>query len=90
MTTRPDDNDLDFTNVQSAPPPEPSPQKLENARLEAISGNQELQQSGFYVAMGRRSSVRIAPKDGSEKHTLLVIEDDKTLCKLLDEILGTA
>jgi len=90
MTTRPDDNDLDFTNVQSAPPPEPSPQKLENARLEAISGNQELQQSGFYVAMGRRSSVRIAPKDGSEKHTLLVIEDDKTLCKLLEEILGTA
>jgi CheY-like chemotaxis protein len=86
-----DDNDLDFTNIQedSAPPP-PPPQKLENARLEAISGNQELQQSGFYVAMGRRSAVRIPPKDGTEKHTLLVIEDDKTLCKLLAEILIAA
>ncbi|APV49561.1 hypothetical protein BWI17_07645 [Betaproteobacteria bacterium GR16-43] len=86
--TKPDDNDLDFTNLASTP--EPAPAKLENARLEAISGNQELQQSGFYVAMGRRSSTRVPPKDGSEKHTLLVVEDDKTLCKLLAEILITA
>ena len=86
-----EDFDLDFTNVQeSAAVPAPSPQKMENARLEAIAGTTELQQAGFYVAMARRSSVRITPKDGSEKHTLLVVEDDKTLCKLLGEILGTA
>lgn len=84
-----DEFDLDFTKEQT-PAPAPSPQKMENARLEAISGNAELQQSGFYVAMARRSSVAIAPKDGSGKHTLLVIEDDKTLCRLLGEILGTA
>jgi len=84
-----DDFDLDFTK-DPAPAPAPSPQKMENARLEAISGNAELQQAGFYVAMARRSSVAIPPKDGSNKHTLLVIEDDKTLCRLLDEILGTA
>ena len=75
---------------ESAPTPAPSPQKMENARLEAIAGTAELQQAGFYVAMARRSAVRITPKDGSEKHTLLVVEDDKTLCKLLGEILGTA
>ncbi len=90
MSKSSDDFDLDFTGVQSAPVPAPSPQKMENARLEAISGNEELQASGFYVAMARRSSVRIAPKDGSERHTLLVVEDDRTLCKLLAEILGTA
>jgi len=81
------DIDLDFT---SAPPPAPPPHKVENARLEAIQGNQELQQSGFYVAMARRSALRIPPRDGSDKHTLLVVEDDKTLCKLLGEILVAA
>ena len=84
------DFDLDFTQLQSEPAPAPSLQKIENARLEAITGNAELQQSGFFVAMGRRSSVKIAPRDGTERHTLLVVEDDKTLCKLLTEILGTA
>jgi CheY-like chemotaxis protein len=82
--------DLDFTQVQSEPTPTPSPQKIENARLEAITGNAELQQAGFFVAMGRRSAVKIAPRDGTERHTLLVVEDDKTLCKLLSEILSTA
>ena len=91
MSADKDDFDLDFTNVQeNTPEPAPSPQKLENARLEAIAGNAELQHSGFYVAMGRRSSVRIVPKYGSERHTLLVVEDDRTLCKLLGEILSTA
>jgi CheY-like chemotaxis protein len=80
------DFDLDFT---SAPPP-PPPQKVENARLEAIKGNQELQQTGFYVAMAKRSATHVPPRDGSDKHTLLVVEDDKTLCKLLAEVLGTA
>lgn len=84
------DFDLDFTQAAPTPEPAPSPQKIENARLEAITGNAELQQSGFYVAMGRRSTVRIAPRDGTDRHTLLVVEDDKTLCKLLGEILGTA
>ena len=82
--------DLDFTQVQTEPTPAPSPQKIENARLEAITGNAELQQAGFFVAMGRRSAVKIAPRDGTERHTLLVVEDDKTLCKLLGEILTTA
>jgi two-component system, OmpR family, response regulator len=83
-----EDMSLDFTQAHDpSPPPAPSPQKLENARLEAISGNQELQQAGFYVAMGKRSSVRVPPRDGTDKHTLLVVEDDKTLCKLLAEIL---
>jgi CheY-like chemotaxis protein len=81
------DVDLDFT---AAPPPPPPPQKVENARLEAIKGNQELQQTGFYVAMSRKAAARVPPRDGSDKHTILVIEDDKTLCKLLAEVLGTA
>jgi CheY-like chemotaxis protein len=84
-----DEFNLDFTQVPEAAAA-PSPAKLENARLEAIQGNEALQHSGFYVAMARRSSVRIAPRDGSDKHTLLVIEDDQTLCKLLGEILATA
>lgn len=93
MSTKPTssgDFDLDFTNVQESAPPPPSPEKLEDARLEAIKGNEELSNAGFYVAMGRRSTRLIAPRDGTDKHTLLVIEDDRTLCKLLQEILGTA
>ena len=86
---QPGGDDLDFTAASPAPPP-PPPQKVENARLEAIKGNQELQQSGFYVAMARKAAERVAPRDGSDKHTLLVVEDDKTLCKLLAEVLGTA
>lgn len=86
-----EDFDLDFTQTQeTTPPPAPSPAKLENARLEAIEGNEALQQSGFYVAMARRSTVRLAPRDGSDRHTLLVVEDDQTLCRLLGEILATA
>jgi two-component system OmpR family response regulator len=86
-----EDFDLDFTQMpKDAPVPAPTPQKLENARLEAIEGNEQLQSSGFYVAMARRSSVRVAPRDGSDRPTLLVVEDDVTLCKLLGEILTTA
>jgi CheY-like chemotaxis protein len=89
---KPDENfDLDFTQIQeSTPAPAPSPAKIENARLEAIEGNEALQHSGFYVAMARRSAVKIVPRDGSERHTLLVVEDDQTLCRLLQEILTTA
>lgn len=90
MAGKNEDFDLDFTQVPSKPEPSPTPQALESARLEAIKGNEQLTHNGFYVAMGRKSAVRLAPKDGSDKPTLLVVEDDVTLCKLLKEILTTA
>lgn len=86
-----DDFDLDFTHgADATPPPKPSPQEMESARLEAAQGKEQLNQAGFYVAMGRRSTVRVPPRDGTDRHTLLVVEDDVTLCKLLREILSTA
>lgn len=84
-----DDDDLDFTKPAPKPPPAPSPQQLATATKEAATGGAELRKSGYYVAIARRATQKIPPRNG-ERHALLVIEDDQTLAGLLKEIFGVA
>jgi DNA-binding response OmpR family regulator len=43
----------------------------------------------FHATLARNRAGRVQPSNG-ERHTVLVIEDDTALLKLLGEILGTA
>jgi CheY-like chemotaxis protein len=87
--THPDaEDDLDFTKP-SAPAPPPPPEKIVAAKKEAASGSPQLAKSGFYVAMARNAAGRIPPRNG-QRHTILVIEDDMDLLKLVGEVLAKA
>ena len=82
------DDDLDFTSSAAAPPPPPA-EKVAQARKEAGTGTPQLAKTGFYVAMARHAQGMILPREGP-RHTILVIEDDPTLLKLVTEVLATA
>lgn len=83
------DSDLDFTRLTEPAPP-PSPDRVARAREEATTGGPELAKTGFYVAMARHaSSGPVAPRAG-ERHTILVIEDDRALASLVSEVMSTA
>ena len=89
MSTHPDaeDDDLDFTQpAKAAPPP---PEKVASARKEASTGSPQLAKSGFYVAMARNAAGRIPPRNG-QRHSILVVEDDMDLLKLVGEVLAKA
>ena len=90
MSTPPDaaDDDLDFT-APSKPAPPPPPEKVASARKEASTGSPQLAKTGFYVAMARNAAGRIPPRNG-QRHTILVIEDDADLLKLVGEVLAKA
>ena len=89
MTAHPDaDDDLDFT-APSKPAPPPPPEKVASARKEASTGSPQLAKTGFYVAMARNAAGRIPPRNG-QRHTILVIEDDADLLKLVGEVLAKA
>jgi CheY-like chemotaxis protein len=84
-----EDDDLDFTKP-SKPAPPPPPEKVASARKEAAtSGTPQLAKSGFYVAMARNAAGKIPPRNG-QRHTILVIEDDMDLLKLVGEVLAKA
>ncbi len=82
-----DEFDLDFT--RPAKPKPPSPRQVESARKEAAASHPQLARTGFYVAMARRPAERVAPR-GGRRHTILVVEDDPDLLKLVTEILAKA
>lgn len=90
MTAHPDaeEDDLDFTRP-SKPAPPPPPEKVASARKEASSGSPQLAKSGFYVAMARNAAGRIPPRNG-QRHSILVVEDDADLLKLVGEVLAKA
>jgi CheY-like chemotaxis protein len=83
-----DDDDLDFTSPQKAAPP-PPPEKVASAKKEASTGSPQLQKSGFYVAMARNAGQKILPRNG-QRHSVFIIEDDKTLADLVGEVLSKA
>ena len=87
-TPAPGDDDLDFTKL-AAPVPAPTPQQLETAQKEAATGGAELRKSGYYIAIARRASAKVPPRNG-ERHCLLVVEDDPDLSKLREEICTMA
>lgn len=81
--------DLDFTKTLAKPIPAPSLQELESASHEAAVGGQHLRQNGFYVAIARRASAKVPPRNG-EAYSLLVIDDDPDLGNLLADIFVDA
>ena len=83
------DDDLDFTRPSSAPAPPPPAAKVAEARKEAGSGGPQLAKTGFYVALARHAQGMVMPRQGP-RHSILVIEDDPTLLKLVSEVLATA
>jgi CheY-like chemotaxis protein len=90
MTTQTDadDDEFDFTKP-SKPAPPPPPEKVASARKEAATGSPQLAKTGFYVAMARNAAGKIPPRNGA-RHSILVIEDDVDLLKLVGEVLAKA
>jgi len=89
VTAHPDaEDDLDFT-APSKPGPPPAPEKVASARKEAVTGSPQLAKTGFYVAMARNAAGRIPPRNGA-RHSILVVEDDADLLKLVGEVLAKA
>jgi CheY-like chemotaxis protein len=87
MTSHPDaDDDLDFT-APARPAPPPTPEKMATARKEATTGSPQLAKTGFYVAMARNAGGRVTPRNGS-RHSIFIIEDDKSLSELVGEVLA--
>lgn len=80
--------DLDFT--QPAPSTPPPAAKVAEARKEATTGGPQLAKSGFYVAMARHATGGPVPPRAGTRHSVLVVEDDATLVKLVAEVLTTA
>jgi two-component system OmpR family response regulator len=84
-----DEDELDFTREPAAPAPAPTPAQAAEARAEARTGTPQLEKSGFYVSIARRSPLVIPPRNG-EKYSLLVVEDDPDLAQLVIDIFMTA
>ncbi|MCM2328248.1 MAG: response regulator [Lysobacter sp.] len=80
-------DDLDFTHEPAVPPP--PREQVERARAEASAGLPHLESAGFMVAIARRASERILPRNG-EKYAILVVEDDPDLAQLVIDIFMTA
>jgi CheY-like chemotaxis protein len=84
------DDDLDFTKAPTKPVAPPTAEAVASARQEASTGGPELAKEGFYVARARHATGgRIVPRNGS-RHTILVIDDDRDLARLVGEVLATA
>jgi len=82
----PGDDELDFT--RPAPPaPPPAKHVLASAQKEAASVGPQLRKSGFYIAIARRATTKVPPRNG-ERYALLVVEDDPDLSNLLAEIFS--
>ncbi len=79
-------DDLDFT-APATPTPPPTPEKMATARKEASTGSPQLAKTGFYVAMARNAGGRVTPRNGS-RHSIFIIEDDKSLSELVGEVLA--
>jgi len=82
------EDDLDFTRPAPKPAP-PPPEKVAASKKEAATGSPQLAKTGFYVAMARHASGRVAPRNG-ERHSILVVEDDTDLSALVSEVLSKA
>jgi two-component system, OmpR family, response regulator len=86
---QPTDDTFDFAKTGFVPVSSPTPEQAEQAQEEAAVGTPLLEHAGFYVAMARRSPVRIPPRNG-EKHAILVVEDDADLAQLVIDVFMNA
>lgn len=86
---QPTDDTFDFAKTGFLQVPQPTPEQAEQAQEEATVGTPLLEHAGFYVAMARRSPVRLPPRNG-EKHAILVVEDDADLAQLVIDVFMNA
>jgi len=85
----PIEDEVDFTRPGALTAPGPSAAQIETARMEAEVGCPQLQGSGFYVAIARRSSVTVPPRN-ARQFVVLIVEDDGDLGQLLIDVLMNA
>lgn len=84
----PEDTSLDFTALfagQSAPPVL-SEAQLEQIRQESQSGATQLARRGYYVSIARSAPGRVPPRSG-ERYSVLLIEDDPDIARLVKMLL---
>jgi two-component system OmpR family response regulator len=84
----PEDTSLDFTALfagKSAPSILSEAQR-ERLRQESQSGATQLARRGYYVSIARSSTGRIAPRSG-DRHSVLLIEDDPDIARLVKMLL---
>jgi CheY-like chemotaxis protein len=85
----PDGDDLDFSREDDASAPRPTPEQAARVRREAEDGTSQLERTGCYVSIARRSPVKIPPRNGS-KYAILVVEDDPVLAQLVIDVFMKA
>ncbi len=81
-----DPESLDFSNFFSVTA-DPTPGAIESAGNEVALGTTSLQKQGYYVRIARSAASRRNPKAG-DKLTVLIIEDEPNLGKLLKTYLS--
>jgi CheY-like chemotaxis protein len=84
MNATPDPGDLDFTKAYDAPAqPAPSWEATsEEKREEVTAGATELQTAGYYITMARKAP-KVAPLQEDGRYSILCIDDDTELLKIL-------
>jgi len=84
----PEDTSLDFTDNLDRPlaPVGLHGLRGDAIRLEAVRGTSALDERGYYICIGRRRAALQPPRNGSV-HSVLIIEDDAKLAKLLRTLL---
>lgn len=84
MNATSDPNDLDFTHAFDGPPkPPPSLNAVsETKRQEVTAGATELQRAGYYITIARKAP-KVAPRQHDGRYSILCIDDDTELLKIL-------
>src|SRR3954465_11289833 len=80
---------LDFSFLQDPAKPVPSAGAQASADREALVGGTSLDRDGYYVSIARQAAGSRTPVAG-EQLTILVIEDEALLQKLLQRLLESA
>ena len=88
---QPEDNSLDFSAQFGQPvaPPALGESQKEAIRQEAVRGTSSLKQKGYYIGISRRAVQRRPPRNG-KSYSVLLVEDDTMIAKLLKHLLGSA
>ena len=89
MNATPDSADLDFTKVLESPAqPAPSWEATPEAKREEVTaGATELIETGYYITIARKAP-KVAPLQHDGRYSILCIDDDTELLKILAKKLS--
>ena len=84
MNAKTDTGDLDFTKAFDSPaqPPPSWEASSEAERQEVTAGATELQRAGYYITIARKAP-RVAPLQHDGRYSILCIDDDTELLRIL-------